>query len=111
MPPKVFAAAADKPAEDLVPAKADSGKTLDAQRMKEVAALRVKYRIKGGDGLPAPRRNIAPHLVAWHMKNRRGLKPNPARVQQLILSYCGGGTPTRPTIKPCVCRSSRVTRS
>ena len=61
--------------------------------MKEVAALRIKYRIKNDDGTPVPRKTIAPHLVAWHMKNRRGVKPNPNRVQQLVLSYCGGWDP------------------
>ena len=41
------------------------------------------------DGSEAPRENIAPHLVAWHKMNRKGMTSNADRCQQLR-SWCVG---------------------
>ena len=62
---------------------------LDVQQLKRAASFRFKYRLGGPDGGEKGRVNIHPHLVAWHKKNRRGMCPNPDRIQQLLLSYCG----------------------
>ena len=61
----------------------------DDKKIKIATAYRLKYRVKGPDGKEAPRRNIAPHLVMWHRQNRRGMLPNPDRIQQIIHNYCG----------------------
>ena len=78
-------------------AQAEQSSDLDAmsddKKIKVCAAYRIKYRVKGADGNDAPKRNIAPHLVAWHKQNRRGMLPNADRLQQIILSYCGNWDP------------------
>ena len=53
----------------------------DDNKIKMCDACRIKYRVQGADGKEAPKRNIAPHLVAWHTQNRRGMKPNADRIQ------------------------------
>ena len=67
----------------------DLSQMSDDRKIKISAAFRIKYRVKGPDGKEAPRRNIAPHLVAWHKQSRRGVLPNADRLQQTILAYCG----------------------
>ena len=69
--------------------KKEAVKMNESQKIKAAAAFRFKYRAKSSDGQEQPRVNIAPHLVAWHQKNRRGMLPNANRCQQLLLSYCG----------------------
>ncbi len=58
----------------------------EGQQIKQCAAFRVKYRLKDAAGQDLPLINIAPHLVAWHRKNRRGMYPNADRCQQLLHS-------------------------
>ena len=65
----------------------------EGQQIKQCAAFRVKYRLKDAAGHDLPLINIAPHLVAWHRKNRRGMFPNADRCQQLLHSYCGDWDP------------------
>ena len=75
--------------EERVPTAAEQAGKSDMQDIKRAAAWRVKYRVRREDGSEAPRQNIAPHLVAWHKNNRRGMKANADRCQQLLSWYVG----------------------